>query len=535
MRFLKINQLFYGVLMLALAASCSETAFDEAVPSQPVADRQPILLSVGNLVDVNAEAGDVTRSTNPNLQNNAFLPGTEVGLFVLHEERYRALMESINNDVMPTDLSDGTDYPEYMNVRARIQADGSVVVTDGTEMYYPMRREEKVALLAYTPYNPTYSILNLLTGFRVAVQTDQSTEKKQVASDFTLGMPVVGNPFRQKGAVAVGFKHLFTRVDLSLEVEPSEELLCESVEVKMTDVRHSYTINLLKMLQSSQSGVWAGTSSARGNVTFATMPAWEKHDIVTSPYDLLQLQCCAVLVPDQTRKQHPGRSAFEITLKGRLNGRADTTIVRVDTVNTDFLPGQSVGYKIRIAGKEQCPTEGEAVDLGLSVKWASRNVGATCPQEYGEYYAWGETEEKAVYNESTYAYYDSNTGYIDIGDNISGTQYDVARVKWGGKWRMPTLDEMEELFNKCTWEWTTYKGVNGYWITGPNGNSIFLSAAGYRCDEYLFNEGSLGYYWSGSLSSDFENFACSLFFYSGDRYWCYNDRERGHMVRPVTE
>src|SRR5574344_1393908 len=146
---------------------------------------------------------------------------------------------------------------------------------------------------------------------------------------------------------------------------------------------------------------------------------------------------------------------------------------------------------------------GEAIDLGLSVKWASCNVGATTPEGYGGYYAWGETEEKKVYDESTYKYYDSSTkSYIDIGNKISGTQYDVAHVKWGGSWRMPTDKEFEELCNKCTSTWTTYNGVYGRKFVGPNGNSIFLPAAGYRWGKGVNDQGDFGYYWSGTIGSD---------------------------------
>src|SRR5574344_815485 len=145
-------------------------------------------------------------------------------------------------------------------------------------------------------------------------------------------------------------------------------------------------------------------------------------------------------------------------------------------------------------------TPGEAIDLGLSVKWASCNVGATTPEGYGGYYAWGETEGKKVYDESTYKYYDSSTkSYIDIGNKISGTQYDVAHVKWGGSWRMPTDEEFQELCNKCTSTWTTYKGVYGRKFIGPNGNSIFLPAAGECFNTHVRYLGGSGCYWSGTF------------------------------------
>lgn len=187
----------------------------------------------------------------------------------------------------------------------------------------------------------------------------------------------------------------------------------------------------------------------------------------------------------------------------------------------------------------------EAVDLGLSVKWASCNVGAESPEEYGDYYAWGETEEKSSYTWSNYMYFSNKNGdnsvndgeITDIGSNISGTSYDVAHVKWGGNWRMPTWDEIKELCIKCSWEWTSVDGVNGQKVTGPNGNSIFLPATGLYLDgSEVYNHGSYGYYWSATL---FEGTAAAYILYFGsDGYdWNPNDyylRQTGKTVRPVT-
>ena len=136
------------------------------------------------------------------------------------------------------------------------------------------------------------------------------------------------------------------------------------------------------------------------------------------------------------------------------------------------------------------------VDLGLSVCWAGYNVGASTPDGFGNYYAWGETTTKKHYSFENYKYDDvANT----IGRNICGTQYDVARVRWGNGWRMPTKIEFQELIDSCTWTWTTYKNVEGYKVTGPNGNSIFLPDAGHYFFTYhaLFSAG--GCYWSGTL------------------------------------
>ncbi|MBR2475680.1 MAG: hypothetical protein IKB57_03970, partial [Bacteroidaceae bacterium] len=166
----------------------------------------------------------------------------------------------------------------------------------------------------------------------------------------------------------------------------------------------------------------------------------------------------------------------------------------------------------------------EYINLGLpsGLKWATCNVGATTPEEYGSYFAWGETETKEVYYFDTYTYTSTPTRLP--------LSADAANVNWGGKWRMPTGDEMEELMdtNNCTWEWTTQNGVNGSKVTSKkNGNSIFLPAAGERQNNNLTNEGSDGYYWSSSLDTsmserahyldfaDYGNHLGSLFFYLG--------------------
>ena len=172
------------------------------------------------------------------------------------------------------------------------------------------------------------------------------------------------------------------------------------------------------------------------------------------------------------------------------------------------------------------------VDLGLpsGLKWATCNVGANEPEAYGEYYAWGETSTKTTYTEDNCSTYGKKMS--DISGNA---QYDVARKQWGSTWRIPTKAEQQELLDNCTWEWTPQNGVNGYKVTGPNGNHIFLPAAGYRFGSSLYNAGSFGYYWSSSPYESFTNDAYYLYFGSGFHrvYWGF--RSNGRSVRPVTE
>lgn len=188
----------------------------------------------------------------------------------------------------------------------------------------------------------------------------------------------------------------------------------------------------------------------------------------------------------------------------------------------------------------------EYVDLGLSVKWATCNVGASKPEEYGGYYAWGETEEKENYSWSTYKWckgsYDTMTKYCTSSSygsvdkkTVLAPEDDVAHVKWGGNWRMPTRAEQDELREKCKWVWTTLNGVKGYKVTGPNGNSIFLPAAGYRSGRGVDYRGRYGHYWSSSIGSSNSNCAYELYFYSGDRNWYCDYRDGGFSVRPVCD
>ncbi len=174
---------------------------------------------------------------------------------------------------------------------------------------------------------------------------------------------------------------------------------------------------------------------------------------------------------------------------------------------------------------------GEAVDMGLSVKWSSVNIGASSPEQSGNFYAWGEIETKENYSWDTYKY----CGEF-IGDNKTTLEKadDAAAANWGGDWAMPSPDDFSELQQYCTCTWTTQNGVNGYLIKGTNGNSIFLPAAGYRYHGDLNDEGSYGYYWSSSLYELHSGYGCDLYFYEGYFYpWYGNRRDGGQSVRPV--
>ena len=203
--------------------------------------------------------------------------------------------------------------------------------------------------------------------------------------------------------------------------------------------------------------------------------------------------------------------------------------------NSSYIerPKQENRYNLSSA-----PVGVEAIDLGLpsGTKWASCNVGATKPEEYGGYYAWGETVEKECYDWSTYAHCDADEDSChDLGNDIAGTQYDVAHMKWGRNWRMPTLDQFNELLVNCNDEWTTLNRVYGRKFTSKlNGNSVFLPAAGERWGDDLY-AGSDGYYWLSTHRPSVSDCADDLYFFSGETIWCSFYRFYGFTVRPVSK
>ena len=172
------------------------------------------------------------------------------------------------------------------------------------------------------------------------------------------------------------------------------------------------------------------------------------------------------------------------------------------------------------------------VDLGLQsgLKWATCNVGADSPEKYGDYYAWGEIETKGEYVESN-----SKTYGKLMSDTSSNAKYDVARANWGSSWRLPTEKELDELRTKCKWQWTTQNGKAGYKVTGPNGNSIFLPAAGYRYGSSLYDAGENGNYWSSSPNESNVYYAYYLGFGSSYHNVSWSSRYYGQSVRPVSE
>jgi len=194
--------------------------------------------------------------------------------------------------------------------------------------------------------------------------------------------------------------------------------------------------------------------------------------------------------------------------------------------------------------------EGDWVDLGLpsGLMWATRNIGAASPEDYGDYFAWGETQTKSVYDWSTYRYvtidgesgtltkYNTSSSHGEV-DNLTTLQPsdDAATANWGGGARTPTIAEWDELMANTSSQWTTRNGVNGRLLTAANGNSLFLPAAGDRKDSSLDDAGSIGNYWSSSLYTGDPGGAWNFCFDSDYQLVGYYYRGSGLSVRAVRQ
>ena len=223
-----------------------------------------------------------------------------------------------------------------------------------------------------------------------------------------------------------------------------------------------------------------------------------------------------------------------------------------DNETTTVLIDRNVDDGVLITEMDAKKSDYEYVDLGLSVKWSTHNVGAENPEDNGEYFAWGETESKVNYDWSTYKYcdgvYDKLTKYCNkssYGNNgftdnkiVLDLKDDVAHVKWGGNWRMPTDEEFKELIENCTWVGIKQNdGFHGYEVTsnveGYTERSIFLPVSGYKYGTLLHNVGLNGYYWCKSLDTSGSSSACYVYFSQNVVLRNYYDRYYGFTVRPV--
>ena len=268
----------------------------------------------------------------------------------------------------------------------------------------------------------------------------------------------------------------------------------------------------------------------------------EKNDDPKDPTDIPLVYTLTVLSSNEEMGTVTGGGSYEVGTEVTLTATPTSegyAFVKWSDENTDNP------RTLTVTGNSELTAifDYAAVDLGLpsGLKWATCNVGATKPEEYGNYYAWGETATKETYDWSNY--FDTSDGgstftkYTTDGKTVLDLEDDAARANWGGAWRMPTDAEWTELRENC--EWTLTSDYNGTGVAGRivtsniNGNSIFLPAAGYRSLGDLYFAGDYGCYWSSSLNTDNPGNAWNVYFNSDYVDRGNNGRYFGISVRPV--
>ncbi len=371
---------------------------------------------------------------------------------------------------------------------------------------------------AYYPYNFYNRDLT-----KIPVKYEGQTQKGN-ASTAHLGaydymVASVATP--SNGAVAFDMQHMGALVMLQTNLDEAKTLTNVALKANADAFTTTGTIDLAAMNPEISANTTTSTLNIPLNDFEVAKGATATIYFMLSPTNLLG-------------------ETLEITLSDEKGA-----YMKFEAAGKNFVAGTAYAYTLTNGEKLNTVTY-NAVDLGLpsGTLWADRNVGADAPEAYGDYFAWGETETKDNYAWSTYKWcngsdrtqtkYCTNSSYGTVDNKtVLELEDDAAYVNMGAEWRMPTLTEQIELLDNCTWEWTTQNGVNGRKVTGPNGNSIFLPAAGYRYGSSLSSAGSYGYFWSSSLNESHPYGAYILYFYSVSYDWGYYGRYYGRSVRAV--
>ena len=312
------------------------------------------------------------------------------------------------------------------------------------------------------------------------------------------------------------------------------------------------TLNVVKGIANNAEGIGVG-------LAFNNVQATIKGEVARIG-DGITFTNCAITYPEDAYLEQTGYgysiycgnhqfpdkiiiSRIGSNVKGDVNGDGEVNIADVNAVIKVILGGESnlnadvnndgevniadVNAVINIILNPEPADNHEWVDLGLpsGTLWATMNVGATIPEDYGDFFAWGETEPKSYYFDNNYKWYggswynhltsilkyctQSDHGYNGFVDNKTelDPEDDAAFVNWGPAWRTPTFEQIEELSDHCTTQWTQRNGTNGLLLTGPNGNTMFLPASGMYMEDELYDADYTGCYWSRSLNPNASNFA----------------------------
>ena len=371
---------------------------------------------------------------------------------------------------------------------------------------------------AYYPYN-FYN--RNLTAIPVSYEGQKQTGNNSTAHLGAYDFMAASVTTPSNGAVAFDMQHMGALVMLQTNLDEAKTLTNVALKANADAFTTTGTIDLTAMNPEISAKTTTSTLNIALNDFEVAKGATSTIYFMLSPTNLLG-------------------ETLEITLSDEKGA-----YMKFEAAGKNFVAGTAYAYTLTNGEKLNTVTY-NAVDLGLpsGTLWADRNVGADAPEAYGDYFAWGETTPKSYYYWDSYKWCNGSddtqtkyctSSYYGTVDNKTtlDLEDDAAYVNMGAEWRMPTTTEQQELLNNCTWTWTTQNGVKGYKVTGKNGNSIFLPAAGFRYDSDLGAAGSHGYYCSSSLSESYPSRAYELGFRSDDYYWYDGVRYYGQSVRAV--
>lgn len=370
-----------------------------------------------------------------------------------------------------------------------------------------------------------------------------SVKVTKSGSDYTLAVTLPADQIYSKGSFGNG---AFPMVAVSKTNFITFKNVCGAMNLQLKGTQKVASVMIEGNNGEMLSGEATVTAYTDGSKPSISMGSDESTSVTLSCDPAIQLDENTATEFIITLPPTVFTKGFKVTV---TDFEGKTYKVETDKENEILRSSLLVMPEVTLEASGQEESDDRWVDLGLSVLWAAYNVGASSPEEYGGYYAWGETSTKSDYTWDNYKCLEKfywgdgpDDWYWDrkfIGNEISGTSYDVAHVQWGGGARMPTYTEVQELVNNCIFTGGSYNGVRGSYVTGPNGNSIFLPFAGNRDYGDLDFEGSSGDFWSGTYDDDnvdnSSDYAYCLICKEGYGLWSAGYRYQGLSVRPVTE
>ena len=448
------------------------------------------------------------------------------------------------------------DESNHAVISGEVFTKSGTIWTSSTEHLWP--KTGKLTFYAYYPYEDATTVRFDTTNKQLAYQPASGDKQTDVifATD-TLSRPA------NSGPVPLTFSHPLSACSVSAKLaSDATNTTVKITKVQICNVSPNATLPFSGSATSSGTAVSYQIGMASSPVTLSSSSA-----------TLLTADNGYLLLAPQTTTAWSATSALSnsyVALTGKVKVNSVYLVGSATADGTWYVPlaasfgagkknaislvfgmkhedgsrtfgYDKYGYQLAINTKNYpIPT---AVDLGLNVKWASCNLGASEPEEYGKYYAWADTTGYASSESHDFSY--KYTPYCNDSNGNSWSKYpsgnatlessdDAATVNLGGSWRMPTHAEWQDLYNKCTWKWTSQNGINGYKVSASNGNWIFLPAAGYRYGTSSNVVGSYGSYWSSQVHSSDVFRAWSMYFHSGYRGPDdYYNRYNGFSVRPV--